>query len=61
MSCKKASFLVHNLQDLVQDLASLARKILTRFAYFLQDGCYSGPSPIETVSLAKSANETQSD
>ena len=28
------------LQDLVQDLASLARKILARFAYFLQDGFY---------------------
>ena len=28
------------MQDLVQDLASLARKILARFAYFLQDGFY---------------------
>ena len=26
--------------DLVQDLASLARKILARFAYFLQDRFY---------------------
>ena len=37
MSCKKASFLVQGLQDLVQDLASLARKILGGFGYFLQD------------------------
>ena len=40
----KASFLVPRLaryvQDLVQDLASLARKILARFAYFLQDDFY---------------------
>ena len=28
------------MQDLVQDLASLARKILVRFAYFLQDCFY---------------------
>ena len=37
---RKASFLVQVLQDLLQDLASLARKILTRLAYFLQDGFY---------------------
>ena len=35
---RKASFLVQDLQDLVQDLASLERKNLTRFGYFLQDG-----------------------
>ena len=34
---RKASFLV---QDLVQDLASLARKIIARFALFLQDSFY---------------------
>ena len=28
------------VQDSVQDLASLARKILARFVYFLQDGFY---------------------
>ena len=28
------------MQDSVQDLASLARKILARLAYFLQDGFY---------------------
>ena len=28
------------MQDLVQDLASLARKILARFAYLLQDRFY---------------------
>ena len=37
---RKASFLVQDLQDLVQDLASLARKTLARFAHFLQDGLY---------------------
>ena len=37
---RKASFLVQDLQDFVQDLASLARKILARFGYFLQDGFY---------------------
>ena len=31
---------MQDLQDLVQDLASLARKILARFGYFLQDGFY---------------------
>ena len=30
------------MQDLVQDLASLARKILARFAYFLQGGFLLG-------------------
>ena len=28
------------MQDFLQDLASLARKILARFGYFLQDGFY---------------------
>ena len=37
---RKASFLVQDLQDLVQGLASFARKILARFGYFLQDGFY---------------------
>ena len=37
---RKASFLMQILQDLMQDLASLARKILARLAYFLQDGFY---------------------
>ena len=37
---RKASFLVQDLQDFVQDLASLARKILARSEYFLQDGFY---------------------
>ena len=36
ISRKKSSFLVQDLQDLVKDLASLARKILARFRYFLQ-------------------------
>ena len=36
----KALFLVQDLQDLIQDLASLARKLLARFRYFLQDGFY---------------------
>ena len=31
---------MQDLQDLVQDLASLARKILARFGYFLQDRFY---------------------
>ena len=39
-SCKKTSFLVQVLQDLKQDLASVARKILARLAYFLQDSFY---------------------
>ena len=37
---RKASFLVQDLQNLVQDLASLARKMLARFVDFLQDGFY---------------------
>ena len=37
---RKAPFLVQVLQDFMQDLASLARKILARLAYFLQDGFY---------------------
>ena len=37
---RKASFLVQDLQDLMQDFASLARKILARLEYFLQDGFY---------------------
>ena len=37
---RKASFLVQDLQNIVQDLASLARKVLAIFAYFLQDGFY---------------------
>ena len=37
---RKSSFLVQDLQDFLQDLASLARKILARFGYFLQDGFY---------------------
>ena len=44
VSCKKSFIfsarLARYVQDLVLDLASLARKILTRFAYFLQDGFY---------------------
>ena len=45
---RKASFLVQDLQDmcvqdLVQNLASLTRKILARFAYFLQDSFYWEP------------------
>ena len=44
VSCKKSFIfsarLARYLQDLVQDLASLARIILARFAYFLQDGFY---------------------
>ena len=31
---------MQDLQDLVQDLASLARKILAKFGYFLQDSFY---------------------
>ena len=41
--CKKSfifSARLVYLQDLVQDLANLARKILARFGYFLQDGFY---------------------
>ena len=37
---RKASFLVQDLQDLVQNLANLARIILARFGYFLQDSFY---------------------
>ena len=36
--CKKSFILIQNMQDLVQNLASLARKILARFGYFLPDG-----------------------
>ena len=32
--------LARYVQDLVHNLASLARKILARFAYFLQEGLY---------------------
>ena len=44
-SCKvfisyKKSFSARHVQDLVQDLASLVRKILARLEYFLQDGFY---------------------
>ena len=39
---RKASFLVQDSQDLVQALANLARKILARFGYFLQDAFYWG-------------------
>ena len=42
---RKTSFLVQDLQDLVQNIASLARKILARFGYFLQDGFYWVYSP----------------
>ena len=31
---------MQDLQDFTQDLASLARKILARYEYFLQDGFY---------------------
>ena len=31
---------MQDLQDFVQDLASLARKKLARYEYFLQDGFY---------------------
>ena len=42
VSCKKSfTFSARYVQDLVQDLTSLARKVLARFAYFLQDGFYS--------------------
>ena len=37
ISCKKSFIFSARLADFVQDLASLARKILARFAYFLQD------------------------
>ena len=37
---RKASFLVQDLQNLVQNSASLARRILARFGYSLQDGFY---------------------
>ena len=41
VSCKKSyTFLVQDLQDLVQDLASLVRKIFAKLAYFLQDFFY---------------------
>ena len=44
VSCKKrfifSAKLARFVQDFVQDLVSLARKILARFAYFLQDGFY---------------------
>ena len=44
VSCKKSFIfsarLARYVQDLVQDLASLARKKLARFAYFLQDSFY---------------------
>ena len=36
---------MQDLQDLVQDLASLAIKILARFGYYLQDGFYWDVSP----------------
>ena len=35
-----ASFLVQDLQDLMHDLVSLAREIIARLVYFLQDGFY---------------------
>ena len=42
ISCKKSFIfsvrLARHVQDLVQDLAGLARKMLARFTYFLQDG-----------------------
>ena len=37
---RKATFLVQDLQDLMKDFASLARKLLARLEYFLQDGFY---------------------
>ena len=37
---RKPSFLVQDLQNVMQDIASLARKILARFGYFLHDGFY---------------------
>ena len=40
ISCKKSFILVQDLQDSVQHLASLARKILARFEYFLHDDFY---------------------
>ena len=44
ISCKKSLIfsarLARYVQDLVQELASFARKIFARFAYFLQDGFY---------------------
>ena len=40
ISCKKSFIFSARLEDFVQDLASLARKRLARFAYFLQDGFY---------------------
>ena len=50
VSCKKSFIfsarLARYVQDLVQDLASLARKILARFAYFLQDHFYWAELPL---------------
>ena len=44
ISCKKtfifSAKLARYVQDLIQDLANLARKILARLAYFLHDGFY---------------------
>ena len=42
---RKASFLAQDLQNLVQDFASLARKVLERFGYFLQDS-FTGIGPL---------------
>ena len=36
----RKAILVQEMQDLVQDFSSLARKILIRFAYFLQGHFY---------------------
>ena len=44
LSCKKnfifSARLARYVRDFAQDLGSLARKILARFAYFLQGGFY---------------------
>ena len=46
------------MQDLLQDLESLARKILARFAYFLQDGFYWVLLEHEFQSAIQSVNYT---
>ena len=51
-SCKKSFVLVQDLQDLVQELASLVRKILVRLAFFLQDGFYWEPTLLHMLAIA---------
>ena len=40
ISCEKRFIFSARLARYVQDLASLARKVLSKFAHFLQDGFY---------------------